>query len=248
MSSVRRGIAARALVLALAAGLWGCVDGEIAGPPEAKQTPPSPGVVALQAAASAPADGATQVRIVAEVDSALARDQRSVTFRTTAGVFPGGEREIVVAADSARTAVTVLATPRDTTTAVITATAGGGTRRTEVRFVPALPDLVEVTTDQVSVTAGFTGSVAVTAELRRSPGLVTPGHPVGFEAHAPGETQPRGRFTSETGLSNEAGRVVVRFTPADSVYTGPLVIVATTAGRNSVLRDSTVVQVVAPPR
>jgi hypothetical protein len=240
--AVRAGVLAAALATSVAGVLAGCAGGEITGPPEKEE---SPGVVSLVAAESAPADGATQVRIVAVVDSALARDQRSVTFRTSAGTFPGG-REVVVAADSARTAVAVLTAPPDTMTAVITATAGGGTRRIEVRFVVALPDLIEVTTDQPSVTSGFTGSLTVTAALRRNPGVPTAGHVVAFEAHAPGEPQPHGRFSSETGLSDAAGRVSVRFTPADSVYAGPVVIVATAVGRTGVLRDSTVVQVVPP--
>jgi hypothetical protein len=241
---LRTGVIIAALEMVAAGGL-ACAKGDISGPPEKEETP---GVVSLDAPATAPADSGTLIRIVAVVDSALARDQRSVTFRTSAGHFPGGARETVAAADSTRTAIAVLSVSLDTGTAVITATAGGGTRRVEVRFVTALPELIDVTTDQVSVQAGFTGSLQVTAALRRNPGVPTPGQTVNFEAHAVADTQPRGRFSSEAGLSDRTGRVTVRFAPADSVYTGPLVIVSTTPGTTGVLRDSTIVQVVAPPR
>lgn len=228
--------------------LAACVSGDIQGVPEKKETLQSPGVLSLDAPAPAPADGATPVRLVAVVDSALARADRSTTFRTSAGTFPGGTRELVVASDSNRVAVAVLTAPVDTTTAVVTATAGGGTRRAEVRFFVALPDNIDVIADQVSVQSGFTGSVQVTAALRRSPGTPTAGQVVTFDSHALGETLRRGRFSSDTGLSDVAGRVAVKFTPADSVFTGPIVIVSVAAGRNGPVRDSTIVQVVSPTR
>ena len=114
-----------------------------------------------------PADGFSRTRIVAHIVDSRAT-QRSVTFTTTLGRFPGGTKdtEIVVPADANGDAVAILESTRETGTAIVRATIASVTRQTEVTFAPRSTDgLVALTVSEATVPADDDTTTRVVARI-----------------------------------------------------------------------------------
>src|SRR5689334_17884648 len=86
------------------------------------------GIRKLDVPASAPADGATLVRIAVAVDPALDRGKRGVALHTSAGLFEG-KNDLAITADASDTAVAYLTATSDSGNAIVTATLGTTTVR-----------------------------------------------------------------------------------------------------------------------
>jgi hypothetical protein len=122
----------------------------------------------------------------------------------------------------------LLRAPSDSTRALITAAAGGVVRSRSITFRRAQPDFIQIVPEALSLKAGPTNQLTLTAILRRAYGAPSPGIRVVFSAtDTTPERRPRGRFTTPA-PSDEKGTVTVKFTTPDTLYKGPLLIRAVT--------------------
>lgn len=147
-------------------------------------TAPSPDDVIrfVAAPATAPADGATVTLFTVAVSPSVSTG--TVTFSSTTGVFPS--TPVPIGID--HTATAGLTSPKTPGVASVSATlnTGGGSgsngfsRQTSVRFDPALPNVITVVVDNLTVMPG--GKVHVTAHLTRPVGQVTANTVVVFSA------------------------------------------------------------------
>jgi hypothetical protein len=131
---------------------------------------------------SAPADGATPVRVYADIASGLPSGQRTVSFTTSLGGFgaPASQTPTATAtADASNRATVDLFGPSDSVgQARVTATVGGTTVQTFVDFVRAYPDTIVVSPSKLQLQASASDSLTVTITLLRNLGTVTAGTPV----------------------------------------------------------------------
>jgi hypothetical protein len=200
-----------------------------------------PGLLSVTAPTDAPADGATLIRVQATVDTSLKGDARIVKFSTSAGTFI----EPNVRADSIGTAIAVLRAPVDSVTASVVATAGGTARRTDVRFSLARAERIDVDPSAFALEASAAKEITVTAHLRRTTGLASPGALVTFSA-TDSTGASIGRFSSAA-PSGANGDVTARYTAGDTSYRGRVTLTATTTGAiGAAISGSTSIQVVAP--
>jgi hypothetical protein len=113
-------------------------------------------VTTIDAPAQGVADGASLLRIDARVAGTVPKDQRSVSFTTTAGKFANGSSTVSVQADTAGLASTLLQAPSDTVIAVVTASAGGGALSTLIRFVAPPPAIKSLQSPDTLLADGAT--------------------------------------------------------------------------------------------
>jgi hypothetical protein len=145
-------------------------------------TAPSPDDVIrfVAAPATAPADGATVTLFTVAVSPSVSTG--TVTFTSTAGAFP--PTPVPIGID--HTATAGLTSPKTPGVAAVSATlntgsgSNGFSRQTSVRFDPALPNVITVVVDNLTVMPG--GKVHVTAHLTRPVGQVTANTVVVFSA------------------------------------------------------------------
>jgi hypothetical protein len=146
----------------------------------------------------APADGATLSTFTVAISPSLPAGSRQVTFMSTSGKFqPGDVPSISVPTDAGGRASADLKSPREITTARVTATVNGVSRETSIRFERALPDHITVAVDPASAAVGASTKIRVTATLLRDIGLVTDGTVVTFRAEQADGTRV-GVFTNIT--------------------------------------------------
>ncbi|HEV2853502.1 MAG TPA: hypothetical protein VHC97_11925 [Thermoanaerobaculia bacterium] len=150
----------------------------------------------------APADGATISTFTVAVSPSLPAGSRQVTFQTTAGTFaPGNTASVQVNADAGGHASADLVSPRQITTARVTATVNSVTREASIRFERALPNVITAAVDMPIAPAATTTKIHVTATLLRNMGTVSDGTVVTFRATKADGT-PVGLFTNVTTTTN----------------------------------------------
>jgi len=150
----------------------------------------------------APADGASLSTFTVGISPALPPGARNVTFQTTAGTFaPAGAASVQVAADAGGLASADLVSPRQITTARVTATVNGVSRETSIRFERALPNVITAAVDNPIAQAAASTKIHVTATLLRNVGTVTDGTVVTFRAAREDGTAV-GLFTNVTTTMN----------------------------------------------
>jgi hypothetical protein len=161
-------------------------------------TQPDETIQFVSAPAKAPADGATLSTFTVAISPSLPSGSRQVTFTATNGKFqPGDVSSIPVPTDAGGRASADLKSPREITTARVTATVNGVSRETSIRFERALPDRITVAVDPATAVVGASTKIRVTATLLRDIGLVTDGTVVTFRAESADGTQV-GVFTNVT--------------------------------------------------
>lgn len=186
----------------------------------------------------APADGATVSTFTVGVSPSLPAGSRQVTFQTTAGMFAPSGTSVQVPADGGGRASADLVSPRQITSARVTATVNGVTREASIRFERALPDAITAAVDMPIATAATSTKIHVTATLLRNVGTVTDGTVVTFRAtRANGSTV--GIFTNVTTSANgmasadflpnttEAGTLTITVGAQDTGVKGTVQVVLT---------------------
>lgn len=204
------------------------------GPAEPDQT-----LQFVAAPERAPADGATLSTFTAAISPSLPAGSRTVTFQTTAGTFaPASMPSVQVSAGAGGNASADLVSPRQITTARVTATVNGVSRETSIRFERALPNVITANVDMPVATASATTRIKVTATLLRNVGMVTDGTLVTFRA-ARADGTPAGLFTNVTTTTNgvatadflpgagPAGPVTITVGAQDTGVTGTAQVVLT---------------------
>lgn len=197
--------------------------------------------------ATAPADGATIVQLIAQISPDLPPPlRRTVAFTTTLGVFvPSGPAPCVgdeqrcVPADASNLAVADLRSPSNAVgEAFLTASVdpnGPTSARTSVQFTRAFPDTVLVVTDKTTIDKSTTDKLVVTVQLLRDIGKVTVGTVVELTAED-SAGQPINFFTTTNSggafISNMSGVVTANWAPGAVAADGTATIRATVRDSN----------------
>jgi|GEM_PF-5360848 len=213
-----------------------------------KETQPavSDVIKSLSAPASAPADGASTVNIVAQIPGKTQPGMYSLTFFSTAGLFYDTQKSSTTITslrpatnDGNRTATAILVCPADTGTAVVTVTAVDISSSVTIKFTPALPQTVKASVSAQFVTVSTaTNEVTLSLNLIRSTGIVTQGTIV--QASATDTLgNPVGNFRNgSTVLSDKTGNATFNFSPNQTLYRGTVILKAWVPGTNPLLSDS----------
>ena len=168
----------------------------------------------------APADGATVTNVVARIASAIIQGERTVTFSTTAGTLGGPTAQsLTVRAGTDDTAAVGLISPRETGTAVVTASVNDVSVRATVEFVQALPDSGSLSSSSLRLAATFSTRAFLTMRLFRETGTVTRGTEVVFEAVDESSQQAFGFFSAVT-PTDLSGVATAEFTPGNTSQRG----------------------------
>lgn len=189
---------------------------------------------------SLPADGASQGSIEVQLNTLIPAPSRTAAFESTLGSFiPTTKLAMADALGVAR-----ISLKSDTTigTARLTVTAESVVRQTVVEFVRALPMTITVASP-LTVPASATGSIDVTGQLRRTPGSVSDGTAVLFEAIRTDNGASIGSFRNIT--SSVGQQVSASFLPGTTDYRGNVELRVSLPDRS--VAGSTTVMVVAPP-
>ena len=204
-------------------------------------------VIQIQAESStAPADGASVTNIFAKVAESMPLQQREILFTTTAGSFGG-----VVPSTATRTAgsdsvaLVGLISPRETVTALVSATVNGQKSYTNVAFEPARPDQATMSVfGSLQLQATFATKVSLEVELFRDVGAVTPGTEVVFRCFDDSTGNMFGFFSGVT-PSDDRGFVSAQFTPGNTTERGEATLRARVAGTDVLARVK--IEIVDPP-
>lgn len=184
-----------------------------------------------------PADGVATTTIRAAIDRDADRDQRTVTFRTTAGSFlPLSDerpREATVTANGLGVATIELKSEFGKSSALVEATIGGTTASVRVTFTqPAAADVFALAAALPNLPADGFSETVVSAQLRRS-GLTDTERRVQFQTTA-GSLRALGRVegsptgTSVTAIADTDG--LARVALISSQQTGSARVTATALG------------------
>ena len=207
--------------------------------------PPSDVIVLNVGSTEAPADGASVTDVVARIASDVPSAQRLITFTTTLGTLGGASATSLQArADTSNEAHVGLVSPRDTGTAVVTATLNGLAARGSVVFSRALPDSMSLSIlGSFKISASFSSKIVLLADLYRDTGTVTRGTEVEFSATDDSTGRSFGHFSGVT-PSDAQGKVSADFTPGNTGERGEATLTARVRGAN--VRSSVRVEIVDP--
>jgi hypothetical protein len=209
------------------------------------------GTIKFVAAPSrAPADGSTLSTFSVEISASLPTASRQVTFTATSGKFsPGDLSSIPVDTDAGGRASADLKSPREISTARVTAKVNGVSRETSILFERALPDRITVVADPVQAVAAAATKIHVTATLLRDIGLVTDGTVVKFSAERKNGA-PLVGFTNVTASATASGTTTVTasadFIPG-LILTAPELITIFVTQEDAKITGSTQVQLTSAP-
>jgi len=192
-------------------------------------------IIGFTAPDSIPADGKSAATIEVKIPSKSATDRRTVTFKTTRGIFEQIDKnETTVKAEFNEAGELVAKTSLKSTTSVedalVTASIGGITDSKTIRFERALPDDILLHTDKLAIYPGYESEATVSIILTRNPGKVSEKTPVTFTV-----TDEKGALLSHENkiyirnsnlLSDENGKCGFVLSVGNSAYLGKLRIVA----------------------
>jgi hypothetical protein len=184
----------------------------------------------VTAPATAPADGQTITLFTVAVSPSVTTG--TVTFSSTAGTFPAATVQIGI--DHTATAGLMSSKTPGVGTVSATLNSGGGTngfsRQVPVRFEVALPNVISIVVDSLTVMPG--GKVHVTAHLTRLVGQVTANTVAVFSAEDAAGNDV-GSFENVTvvqpGASASDSIATADFLPGATAAPGPVTISVGTA-------------------
>lgn len=187
-------------------------------------------------AGSAPADGASPIRVFADIAAALPSGQRTVTFTTSLGGFgtPAAQTPSATAtADLGNRATVDLFGPTDGVgQARVTATVGDTTVQAFVDFFRALPDTVVVSPSKQELKAAASDSLTLTVTLLRNVGEVTAGTPVVVRVLNPENNTDLGFLINGVAPSGDGGMTQATISAGGTSHRGPAVIEVSVPGTN----------------
>ncbi|MGZ3943323.1 MAG: hypothetical protein ACXVJB_00200 [Mucilaginibacter sp.] len=180
---------------------------------------------------NAPADGASQVAITAELPGNTQSGQYNITFSTTNSVFFDSQKSSTTIStlrpqpDSAnRFATALLVCPATVGTATVTTTVQDISRSVQVNFIPALPQSVKLTGNAQFINATATSEITLNLALIRSIGIATAGQSVQAWA-VDSLNNPIGNFRNgNMVLSDKTGNATLYFSLNQSTYLGKITI------------------------
>lgn len=186
-----------------------------------------------------PADGASQASVEVQLNTLIPAPSRQAVFESTIGTFIPATKSVL--ADAAGVARITLQSQTTIGTARLTVTAESVVRQTVVEFVRALPMTIAVSSP-LTVPASPTGAIEVTGQLGRTPGSVSDGTAVLFEAFRADTGAFIGTFRNITSSSGQ--RVSASFLPGTTDYRSNVELRISLPDRS--ISGSTAIVVVAP--
>lgn len=190
--------------------------------------------------ASMPADGASQASVEVQLNTLIPATSRTAAFESTLGSFIPTSKSVL--ADAVGVARITLKSDTTIGTARLTVTAESVVRQTVVEFVRALPMTITASSP-LTVPASTTGAIEVTGQLRRTPGSVSDGTAVLFEAFRTDTGAAIGSFRNIT--SSTGQQVSASFLPGSTDYRSIVELRISLPDRS--ISASTTVLVIAPP-
>jgi len=200
---------------------------------------------------SPPADGATQVTIVANIPAETVPADYSLNFFSTMGLFYDSQKSSTTIqslaptlGSSNRVATAILVSPADTGMATVTVTAQDISRSINLHFVQALPQTMTVAVDKQFITIDPTVEATLTVTLARSTGTPTAGTYVQVSAvDSQGKTV--GSFRNGAIMpSDKTGATAFHFSAYPGPYTGPVNFTVTTTGVQGPLTDILTIKII----
>lgn len=184
---------------------------------------------------SVPADGKSTAAIEIKIPSKSAADRRTVTFKTTRGIFEQIDKnETTVKAEfndaGELVAKTSLRSTVSVEDALVTASIGGITDSKMIRFAAAAPDDILLHTDKQAIYPGYESEATISIILIRNTGKVSEKTPVTFTV-----VDEKGTLLSHENkiyirnsnlLSDESGKCSFVLSVGNSAYLGKLKIMA----------------------
>ena len=187
-----------------------------------------------------PADGSSQTTIEVQLNTNIPAASRQANFETTLGSLIPSTKQVL--ADANGVARITLQSPATMGSTRITVSNGSVIRQTSVEFIRALPMTITATTTPLTVQASVNSSVEVIGQLSRTPGTVTDGSTVLFEAFRTDTSAPIGVYRNIT--NSVGGRVTGSFLPGATDYRGDVELRVSTPDRS--ISGSTLVRIIAP--
>ncbi|WP_138476498.1 hypothetical protein [Dyadobacter bucti] len=192
-------------------------------------------IIGFTAPESVPADGKSAAAIEVKIPPKSAADRRTVTFKTTRGIFEQIDKnETTVKAEFNEAGELVAKTSLRSTVSVenalVTAAIGGITDSTTIRFAAAAPDDILLHTDKQAIYPGYESEATVSIILIRNIGKVSEKAPVTFTV-----ADEKGTILSHENkiyirnsnlLTDENGKCSFTLSVGNSAYLGKLRIVA----------------------
>jgi hypothetical protein len=190
------------------------------------------------APASAPADGATTSTFVVQVANAAALPiaSRTVTFGATLGTLV----ESSTLLDSNGTARALLRSPATAGVGRLRATVGTFVNDVLIRFDPALPDALTISSDKFAIKNDLKETAALTIQLRRDTGTASMNTEIALRA-TDRNGNSIGVFGANPIYSDATGKATASFAVPGTDYEGPVTVIAAATGTK--VTGSTVVQV-----
>jgi hypothetical protein len=195
----------------------------------------------IEVPAEMPADGASQATISVQVNTLIPAPSRQAVFESTLGTLLPSSK--IAVADAAGIARITLQSPTTMGSSRISVTTESVLRQSAVEFVRALPMTISAATAPITVTATAASAVEVTGQLGRTPGTVSTGTAVLFEAFRTDTGGPIGTFRNTTSSSTDQ-RVSGSFLPGPTDYRGDVELRISLPDRS--VTGSTLIRVVAP--
>lgn len=182
---------------------------------------------------SAPADGATASRFTVRISSSIDANERTVTFRTTAGSFsatPPATTIDTAMAGADGLASILLYSPVKSTQARISAEVSGFEAHADIDFVPALTERIFVTIDKFTLKQNESAVVKVTLDRRVGfPSEGTVVEPVALDVN----DVKFGVFTGDR-RSDASGNVTLEFHPGGGGTPGRARVRVTAEGSSAI--------------
>jgi hypothetical protein len=192
---------------------------------------------------TAEADDVSVVLLTASLTHPTKQGPTAVVFTTTLGIFAAtGTTSVPASVDTTGHAFAYLRAPRIPGVTRVSASYGTMVLSDTILFTRADPDTILVEASSFAVDSGPSHELLVSAVLRRSVGLPSPGIEVQFFA-APNTGSPTFGIPS---LSDATGRASARFSPGNAP-TGQIILTASALRNDStIVSGHTSVQVVSP--
>jgi hypothetical protein len=196
--------------------------------------PRSSALILRATPATADADGTANV-LVSVTDTSPTNRTTSVVLRLSSGSWDdGGQAERTVTLDAAGQASARVRSPIVAGTTFIMATAGGSLRSDSIIFRRAEPDTIDVAPAALVTSARTTTAFVVSLSIRRNVGAVSAGWRPSLRAMDSTETRDIA-LVQLSGPSDADGKVTATLAMRDTLYAGPMSILArlrTDTGRN----------------
>lgn len=205
-------------------------------------------IILSASSTSIPADGISRTRLTAQIPPDAAAENRTVTFRSTAGTLLGGtNNSLALNVDVDGRAVAELVSPTRPGSAEVSAQVATFVRTIAVAFTGALPDRITVDAGAFSLLPGLSNSTTVTATLRRGQGVASENTTVQFRALTANGSR-LGEFRAVT-VSNASGQATALFSAGETTYRGAATIFARVEDVTSgtVVEGQAILQIIEPP-